>query len=249
MDSKKAKRIAIIIVVLLVFVIIPFFGQYHLYLTRKHLQEQKVESTKEEEEDGSTSEQISDGKTASVRSEVSNGNGKESDASEASNRSGDSVESASKQSVASASVQAAQSDSSASNNSNTNSGTTESNASGSHVHNWIPITEVVHHDATGHYENKEVSAAYDETVYDYVEKGVRCRDCGRVFSRYEDWEAFVKEQVVAGNYSHGSYEVYYEQEPRVVHHDAVTSQVWVQDKAAYDETVTTGYKCECGARK
>ena len=47
MDNKKAKRIAIIIVVLLVFVIIPFFGQYHLYLTRKHLQEQKVESMKE----------------------------------------------------------------------------------------------------------------------------------------------------------------------------------------------------------
>ena len=249
MDNKKAKRIAIIIVVLLVFVIILFFGQYHLHLPRKHLQEQKVESTKEEEEDGSTSEQISDGKTASVRSEVSNGNGKGSDASESSNRSGDSVDSASKQSVASASVQAAQSDSSASNNSSTNSGTTESNASGSHVHNWIPITEVVHHDATGHYENKEVSAAYDETVYDWVEKGVRCRDCGRIFSSDEEWMNFVKEQALQGNYSHGSYEVYYEQVPRVVHHDAVTSQVWVQDNAAYDETVTTGYKCDCGARK
>ena len=235
MDSKKAKRIAIIIVVLLVFVIIPFFGQYHLYLTRKHLQEQKVESKKEKEEDGSTSEQISDGKTASI--------------SETSNRAGDSVESASKQSVASASVQAAQSDLSASNNSSTNSETTESNASGSHVHSWIPITEVVHHDATGHYENKEVSAAYDETVYDWVEKGVRCRDCGRIFASDEEWMNFVKEQALQGNYSHGSYEVYYEQVPRVVHHDAVTSQVWVQDSAAYDETITTGYKCDCGARK
>ena len=29
----------------------------------------------------------------------------------------------------------------------------------------------------------------------------------------------------------------------------VKEQVWVQDSAAYDETVTTGYKCECGARK
>lgn len=235
MDSKKAKRIAIIIVVLLVFVIIPFFGQYHLYLTRKHLQEQKVESTKEKEEDGSTSEQISDGKTASI--------------SETSNRSGDSVEYASKQSVASASVQAAQSDLSASNNSSTNSETTESNASGSHVHSWISITEVVHHEATGHYENKEVSAAYDETVYDWVEKGVRCRDCGRIFASDEEWMNFVKEQALQGNYSHGSYEVYYEQVPRVVHHDAATSQVWVQDNAAYDETVTTGYKCDCGARK
>lgn len=249
MDNKKAKRIAIIIVVLLVFVIFPFFGQYHLYLTRKHLQEQKVESMKEEEEDGSTSEQISDGKTTSVRSEVSNGNGKESDVSETSNRSGDSVESASKQSVASASVQAAQSNLSANNNTSTNSGTTESNASGSHVHNWIPITEEVHHDAIGHYENKEVSAAYDETVYDWVEKGVRCRDCGRTFASDEEWLNFVKEQAWQENYSHGSYEVYYEQVPRVVHHDAVTSQVWVQDSAAYDETVTIGYKCECGASK
>lgn len=33
------------------------------------------------------------------------------------------------------------------------------------------------------------------------------------------------------------------------HHDAVTKQIWVVDKAAWDETVITGYKCSCGATK
>ena len=39
----------------------------------------------------------------------------------------------------------------------------------------------------------------------------------------------------------------------VVHHDAVTEQVWVVDEAAWDETVektetreVNGYKCRCG---
>lgn len=37
---------------------------------------------------------------------------------------------------------------------------------------------------------------------------------------------------------------------KIVHHDAVTSQVWKEDTAAWDETVTTGYKCSgCGATK
>ena len=34
-----------------------------------------------------------------------------------------------------------------------------------------------------------------------------------------------------------------------IHHDAVTETVTVVDKAAYDETIITGYKCSCGATK
>ena len=43
---------------------------------------------------------------------------------------------------------------------------------------------------------------------------------------------------------------------KTVHHDAVThdepvyAQKWVQDRAAFDESVITGYKCsDCGAAK
>ncbi len=249
MDNKNAKRITIIIVVLLLFVIIPFFGQYHLYLTRKHLQEQKTESMKENEDDGGITEQISDGKTASIRSEISDGSSKKSDVAETVNGADPSVSISSNQTTASSSESTSQSSTGAGNSSSASTGGSESNTPAAHVHNWIPITEVVHHDATGHYENNEVSAAYDETVYDWVEKGVRCRDCGKIFVSDEEWMNFVKEQTLQGDYAHGSYEVYYEQVPRVVHHDAVTSQVWVQDSAAYDETITTGYKCDCGARK
>lgn len=68
-------------------------------------------------------------------------------------------------------------------------------------------------------------------------KGVSCRDCGRIYSSDAEWLNFVKEQVSQGNYSHGSYELYYEQEPRVVHHDEITSKVWVQDSGAYVECI------------
>ena len=32
-------------------------------------------------------------------------------------------------------------------------------------------------------------------------------------------------------------------------HDAVYESKWIVDKAAWDETVTTGYSCSCGATK
>ena len=34
-----------------------------------------------------------------------------------------------------------------------------------------------------------------------------------------------------------------------VNHPAVTEKKWVVDKAAWNETVTTGYSCNCGATK
>ena len=34
-----------------------------------------------------------------------------------------------------------------------------------------------------------------------------------------------------------------------INHPAVTEDRWVVDKAAWSETVTTGYKCSCGATK
>ena len=34
-----------------------------------------------------------------------------------------------------------------------------------------------------------------------------------------------------------------------IHHAAVTEEVWVVDREAYDEQVITGYSCSCGATK
>ena len=99
-------------------------------------------------------------------------------------------------------------------------------------------TKVVHHEATGHYETVTVQAAYDEPIY---ESRTICTACGgditgNVIGHFcpvsEAWGYTVKNIQVGTK-----------------HHDAVTEQKWVQDSAAWDETVTTGYKCSCGATK
>lgn len=121
----------------------------------------------------------------------------------------------------------------------TSSGNSGSSSSGgntsTHTHSWEAVTTTVHHDATGHYETKVITAAYDEPVY---ENRTIC-SCGediteKVASHYVDCEgSYSNKKVQTGS----------------IHHDAVTEQVWVQDSAAYDETVVTGYKCSCGATK
>lgn len=128
---------------------------------------------------------------------------------------------------------------------NTNSSTTKP----THTHTWVAQTKTVHHDEVGHNEQYVVKAAWDEEVqeaiYDTKVKWIcnQCgmditsdpvghlldTDCGGYHSEYE--------QVVTG------YNTY------TVHHDAEYGTRWVVDKAAYDETVTTGYKCACGATK
>ena len=107
-----------------------------------------------------------------------------------------------------------------------------------HQHQWVAQTKVVHHEATGHYETVTVQAAYDEPIY---ESRTICTACGgditgNVIGHFcpvsEAWGYTVKNIQVGTK-----------------HHDAVTEQKWVQDSAAWDETVTTGYKCSCGATK
>lgn len=119
-----------------------------------------------------------------------------------------------------------------------------------HTHSWTPVTKTVHHDETGHYETVTVQAAYDEPVY---ESHVICGGCGKDFGGNGEasiiaWDDHSWEQFDAGNTACQNYHT----EKRQVgtkHHDAVTEQKWVVDQKAYDETVTTGHKCSCGATK
>ena len=143
--------------------------------------------------------------------------------------------------------------------SNSSSGSKTSKTSGSSSKSQTCKT--VHHDATGHYENTTTqqwvqdSAAWDETVVDqaawdepiYSWKGIlHCNGCG--YESYDD-------DMIAHCASEGStYKTRYFQAQtgtqhhdavtHVVHHDAtghyetvVTGQQWVQDSAAWDETV------------
>lgn len=152
------------------------------------------------------------------------------------------------------------SDSSNSKPSGGNSGNSENtgNSGGSgfvdtHKHSYtIPITKTVHHDAIthqedqGHYETVTISEAWDETItvgYKSV-----CNSCGNEYSGKMNHY---------NSYGCESPNGYTSNVPitETIHHDAVTEQQWVEnwvivvDKEAWDETVTVGYKCSCGAEQ
>ena len=144
--------------------------------------------------------------------------------------------------------------------SNSSSGSKTSNTSGSSSKSQTCKT--VHHDATGHYENTTTqqwvqdSAAWDETVVDQAAwdeqvdtgKGVAvCGMCHRTFNSARE----VIEHIADDHDGYGNYwvepvyqTVHHDAVTHVVHHDAtghyetvVTGQQWVQDSAAWDETV------------
>ncbi|MGI6057364.1 MAG: S-layer homology domain-containing protein [Bilifractor sp.] len=136
---------------------------------------------------------------------------------------------------------------------NRNTGSSDSGSITTQEHNWVPVKKTVHHDAAGHYEKVQIGTktVVDEEAYDeQVDTGTAqciCNKCGWTTT---DNLAMIDHVAVEG----GSYRV--ESVYKTIHHDAVTheepvcTQNWVQDTAAYDETVITGYKCsECGAVK
>lgn len=113
-----------------------------------------------------------------------------------------------------------------------------------------------------------VSEAYDEPVYGWV--GV-CNACGhKFFDPNEDidvhmhqgcWSSWHDEWLQIGTTHHDAVyntvhhdavytTVHHDAETTVVHHEATGHYETVVTQAAWDETVTTGYKCSgCGATK
>lgn len=144
-------------------------------------------------------------------------------------------------------------------NSGNSENTGNSGGSGSvdtHKHSYtIPITETVHHDAIthqedqGHYETVTISEAWDGDVY---ENHTVCYTCGNntiidgQAGSHQIWHA---ERGETCRYGTASIVV------DTIHHPAETEQQWIEnwvtvvDKEAWDETVTVGYKCSCGAEQ
>ncbi|MGN0152234.1 MAG: hypothetical protein ACI39Q_07155, partial [Wujia sp.] len=123
-----------------------------------------------------------------------------------------------------------------------------------HTHNWVAQTKTVHHDEKGHYE--VVKEAYDEEVpvYGWVTHDI-CRTCGayldggkavqHVTDEEYEWEIGNLTTRPLGYYTD---DVWEQTGTKTVHHEA--EKKWVVDEKAWDETVTTGYKCSiCGAKK
>ena len=158
------------------------------------------------------------------------------------------VNSSSNSSVSKPTTNSGTSKPSGNNTSSSNSSNNSSSSKGDeHKHNYnIPITKTVHHDAVTRQETYTVvdKEAYDEPVY---ETHVVCKVCGQDFGKGSEASLNAGDHSAITGHSYHSTKV----QAGTKHHDAVTHQETktVVVTPAYDETVTTGYKCLCGATK
>lgn len=118
-----------------------------------------------------------------------------------------------------------------------------------HQHNWVAQTKTVHHDAQ--YKTVHHDAVTHQVWHDAVtEEHYICNQCGADITS-DPWGHINNSLMNGGNCGsyHSTYvtvkQRYYE---TVTDQAAYDEQVQVRD--AWDETVTTGYKCSsCGATK
>ena len=118
-----------------------------------------------------------------------------------------------------------------------------------HQHNWVAQTKTVHHDAQ--YKTVHHDAVTHQVWHDAVtEEHYICNQCGADITS-DPWGHLDNSLLNGGNCGsyHSTYvtvkQGYYE---TVTDQAAYDEQVQVRD--AWDETVTTGYKCSsCGATK
>ena len=119
----------------------------------------------------------------------------------------------------------------------------------SHTHKWVAVTKEVYHEATGHYEKVLVKKAWTEKIpiYETVCLSI-CNVCGADVTG--NTSAHAKQHALAGE--GGGHRTEYRKKQtgtKTVEHPAEYKDKWVEDSKAWTETVTTGYKCSCGATK
>ena len=112
----------------------------------------------------------------------------------------------------------------------------------SHTHNWVRQTKQVYHEATGHNEWVQDSAAWDEPVY---ENRTICNYCGADITGNTDHIVWCGPNGEGASYSVRPVQT------GTIHHEATGHYEWVQDSTAWTETVDAGYdKCSiCGATR
>jgi len=195
-------------------------------------------------DNGGSSEEVTSN-TPNLTSNSSSNSSSEPSSSQTSSNSGTSNSS---QSSGSTTINQTSSENSNSNGGSTSGGT--STQTHTHTHNWVPVTTVVHHDEEGHWENVLVSEAWTEEVPIYEEQyRAICNTCGEDIT--DNYAEHIKKHMLNGE--GGSYRnevVQIQVGTNKIAHDAVYDKKWVVDKAAWDETVTTGYRCSiCGETK
>lgn len=128
-------------------------------------------------------------------------------------------------------------------------GSSKKDETPAHQHNWVAQTKTVHHDAQ--YKTVHHDAVTHQVWHDAVtEEHYICNQCGADITS-DPWGHINNSLMNGGNCGsyHSTYvtvkQGYYE---TVTDQAAYDEQVQVRD--AWDETVTTGYKCSsCGATK
>lgn len=118
-----------------------------------------------------------------------------------------------------------------------------------HQHNWVAQTKTVHHDAQ--YKTVHHDAVTHQVWHDPVtEEHYICNQCGADITS-DPWGHINNSLMNGGNC--GSYHSTYVTVKQGYYETVTDQAAWneqVQVSGAWDETVTTGYKCSsCGATK
>lgn len=122
---------------------------------------------------------------------------------------------------------------------NNTAGTTANNPC-ANGHTWVAVTETVHHDEVGHYETVE----HQRTVTKY-----KCPVCYKKFASLDLYYTHF-DSVHTPSYDGDPIRALRNQYTTANEMETYTTNEWVVDTAAYDETVVTGYKCSiCGKTK
>ena len=119
------------------------------------------------------------------------------------------------------------------NNNISSTTTTTNNAVNECNHNWVAITETVHHDEVGHYEMVEKQRKV--TKY-------KCPVCYEKFASLDEYYKHF-DNTHKPSYDGDPITILREQYTTEKSYEYYTTEEWVVDKEAYDETVITGYKC------
>ena len=128
------------------------------------------------------------------------------------------------------------SSSSGNSSSSSSGGSSKPAAKPAHEHDWQPVTDK---QWVPNMVTVTDKAAWDEPVYESVHE---CK-CGETFSSNSEAAAHTEQYAIQGIGGHSSRVV--KKQVDTIHHEAETHQ---EDQGHY-ETVTTGYKCSCGATK
>ena len=94
----------------------------------------------------------------------------------------------------------------------------------------VPTYTTVTHPEVGHWETQVVQEALDDDQYEFRVVGIQS---GHIYDSVVD---FARNGDLYGDDNYASRQV----KVGTVHHDAVTTQVWVVDQAAWTETVASG---------